>query len=458
MAQIERVTTWPARYKASTLEIHESLRHQIWIASAEVRKALPALRSDKILTKEYSTDFRKLDSTSRLFFSERTLKRELQRMGGRDTLMFLAWLDKTVYYPAARKRGDSHASPPMPEKPSQADEKVNEDEDLHIPVRKLPPPAKPKRVHPLTTGQRKKPSEQARSLRFVRLWRGQFDLLPTLLWGGGAMLVWTLLVWALLLWAIDPGSYRGAFAARQWLVVFLVPAIPSGVIWWCVGVMRSALRSQHEGRGYILALGSFSMCAAILLNATWFSRGIAQEWLSGWIETVFDNVQVSEVIHDKFLGRIVVKGDIGWGSYKALEEALRIKPKLTLIEVQGPGGYVVEGLAMARLIQENHLDTVTLGECASACTFLLAAGKERYLGADAKVGFHRSGRDYNNVSKSWTSADYAIANYYKSRDTTDDFIKQALDTPFNRIWFPAQGQMFTAGYATKRWDERKAGY
>jgi hypothetical protein len=74
------------------------------------------------------------------------------------------------------------------------------------------------------------------------------------------------------------------------------------------------------------------------------------------------------------------------------------------------------------------------------------------------VGFHRSGRDYINVSKSWTSADYAIADYYKSRSTTDDFIKKALDTPFNSIWFPEQGQMFTAGYATKRWDERGAGY
>jgi hypothetical protein len=457
VASQEPVKTWPARYKASILEIHESHRHQIWIASIDVRKALPTLRADKLLSKEYSTDFRKLDSTSRVFFSERALKKEIQRIRTNDALMFLAWLDKTVYYPAARKRGDSHATPPMPEKP-RIEEDADDDEDLHIPARKLPPPPKPKRVHELTTGRRKTVSGGIGALRFVRLWRGQFDLLPTLLWGGAAMLGWTLLVWVLLLWAIDPTSYRGAFAFRQWLIVLLVPAIPSGVIWWCVGVMRAALRSQYESRGYVLALGSFSMCAAILLNASWFSRGIAHEWLSGWIETLLDGVQVSEVVHDKFLGRIVVKGDIGWGSYKALEAALRMKPKLTLVEVEGPGGYVVEGLAMARLIQENQLDTVALGECASACTFLLAAGRERYLGPEAKVGFHRSGRDYINVSKSWTSADYAIADYYKSRSTTDDFIKKALDTPFNSIWFPEQGQMFTAGYATKRWDERKAGY
>jgi hypothetical protein len=89
---------------------------------------------------------------------------------------------------------------------------------------------------------------------------------------------------------------------------------------------------------------------------------------------------------------------------------------------------------------------------------LLAAGGERYLVPVAKVGFHRSGIDFFKPSTSWTRTDYQIADYYKSRAATDDFIKQALDTPFNSIWYPEHGQMFTAGYATKRWDERKAGY
>jgi hypothetical protein len=57
MAQHELLETWTARYKADTLEIHESLRHQIWITSHEVRKVLPALRSDKILIKECSPTF-----------------------------------------------------------------------------------------------------------------------------------------------------------------------------------------------------------------------------------------------------------------------------------------------------------------------------------------------------------------------------------------------------------------
>lgn len=138
---------------------------------------------------------------------------------------------------------------------------------------------------------------------------------------------------------------------------------------------------------------------------------------------------------------------------------LQVTPAgVTLVQVEGPGGYAYEGMQMARLIQSQHLDTVTMENCASACTLLLVAGADRYLGPEAKVGFHRSGTDYFNPSKSWTRTDFELADFYRSRDTSDEFVKQALDTPFNRVWYPDSAQMYAAGYATKRWSERKSGY
>lgn len=113
---------------------------------------------------------------------------------------------------------------------------------------------------------------------------------------------------------------------------------------------------------------------------------------------------------------------------------------------------------MAELIERDQLDTVSLEDCASACTLQLAAGQERYLGPKALVGFHRSGVFGRSRSRSWTKMDYKIAEYYKSRATSEDFIKYALDTPNNKIWEPDPGQMFAAGYATKWWSERKVGY
>ncbi len=88
----------------------------------------------------------------------------------------------------------------------------------------------------------------------------------------------------------------------------------------------------------------------------------------------------------QYLGRIVVRGEIGFGTFKRLEKALQMQPKLTLVQIESPGGYVVEGMAMAALIEKNGLDTVSLESCASACTLLLAAGQERYLGTGATGG------------------------------------------------------------------------
>lgn len=131
---------------------------------------------------------------------------------------------------------------------------------------------------------------------------------------------------------------------------------------------------------------------------------------------------VVELLHAPILGRRVLRGKIGFGSYKALESMLRSNTKLTLIQVESPGGYVIEGLAMAKLIQRMKLDTVSLERCASACTLLLAAGEKRYVGPNAKVGFHRSGVLGQAPSSSWTSTEYELADYYPSRGAIEAFI------------------------------------
>ena len=71
-------------------------------------------------------------------------------------------------------------------------------------------------------------------------------------------------------------------------------------------------------------------------------------------------VSVADVVHDQYLGRIVVRGELGFGTFKRLDKALQMQPRLTLVQIESPGGYVVEGMAMAALIEKNRLDTVSL--------------------------------------------------------------------------------------------------
>lgn len=458
MTYTHPLKSWPAHYKARTIEIHESHRHQVWIASLDVKKILPSLRSDSHLAKVYSTDFRSLDKSKRVFFSERALKKELQYIRSQDALMFLAWLEKNVYYPAARKRGEADALKPMPEK-LRDEEDGQDEEELHIPVRKRPPTPKPQHIqtkvrHPDTASLGKRYIRKP----FSALWRGEVEMFRTILFGGFALVAWIVASEFLIDTVSSPTHYTGSYVWRQWLVLLFILGLGAAVAWWCVGIMRCAIRRQHEGRSFGASLAGFVFGLTLLFYLVPFPLAAASEWMEGWWGTVQGERQAAEVIHDKFLGRIVIRGELGFGTYKRLEAALKQAPMLTLVEIDSPGGYVVEGLAMARLLEKAGADTVSFEECSSACTYLLAAGKERYLGPTSEIGFHRSWSRSHGFGKGWSGADHRVAEFYRSRGTDEAFVKRALDTPGYDLWVPTHGQMFSAGYATKRWDERKAGY
>jgi hypothetical protein len=164
------------------------------------------------------------------------------------------------------------------------------------------------------------------------------------------------------------------------------------------------------------------------------------------------------VIHDPTLGRLVLRGPIGFGSYQVLEKALAMQPHLPLIQVESPGGYVIEGMAMARLISEHHLDTVSLENCASACTFLLAAGEDRFVAANAKVGFHHSWSYGATPTTVWGPTEHLVAKLFQTHGVTEDFIQHALSTPPDDLWIPDAQELIVARFATRLWSERPAGY
>ena len=447
--------TWPARYQANTVGIHETEHHSIWISTVDARKAYPPLRADAVLQKQYPKGIRKLDRGPRLFLSEAALRAELQLTRSKDALMFLAWLDKAVYYPAARKR---EGIPALQRMELDADSTDADDKELHVPVQK---PLRESRVAKAAKPQQQRPDRTAgegSSAVLLRMWRGQESLRRTVLTGGAVAFCWMLVILALLYAVTDQANYTGAYKLRQWGAVVLLALSPLGALGWSVALMRCGLLRHQAGGSMVTSLLAFVLGVCVLVQTVTVSLGLAGEWVSGWWQTVHDDLRVTEVLHDPHLGRIVLRGEIGFGSLAALEKAINTKPTLTLLEVESPGGFVVEGLAMARLIEKHKLDTVSLGECASACTLLLVAGQERYLGPETQVGFHRSWSYAGGFGTGWSRIDHTMADFYSARNTADAFIKTALDTPGYRLWFPTAGQMFDAGYATKRWDERKSGY
>lgn len=98
---------------------------------------------------------------------------------------------------------------------------------------------------------------------------------------------------------------------------------------------------------------------------------------------------------------IQLKSDIRKGDAQALENALSFVDRDAVAKVKGvpmirleldsPGGDVVEALAIGQVLYQNRIMTsVRPGrECVSACVFVLAAGAVRYPSDGAAIGIHR---------------------------------------------------------------------
>lgn len=462
MSKFRQLKTWHTRYKNHQIEIHESAHFVVWIAVKEIRAALPSLRPDPQLVKAHTSGLVKLDDGPRYFFTEEALTKVLTSMGSHDALHLLAALEKSVFYSARRKRGDATCHAPLVSPSVDFSNTQPYEDGTHTPARRLNAPVVATVIasdadEPISeTPQQKRKETPGETLR--NIWLGKASLLRIFFVGGFAVGCWSSLCLMVTAVVIDRDNYTGSYAMRQWIVLLVVLATPMAGIWWGTGMMRCTLRAHREGHHFLVAGSGFVLSSIILTQIVFANLGMAGEWISGWWDMVSSKRAATEVVHDPFLGRIVVRGEIGFGSYLALEQALQMRPKLTLVEIESPGGYVYEGLAMARLIEQNKMDTVSFGVCASACTFLLAAGQERYLGKDALIGFHRSGSYRMLNTSSWSSADYQMASYYRSRNTQDGFIRRALDTPFSGIWIPEHWEMYASGYATKRWSDRKSGY
>jgi len=93
-------------------------------------------------------------------------------------------------------------------------------------------------------------------------------------------------------------------------------------------------------------------------------------------------------IYSEFTNSAFFNGEIGQGDNLDLRRAMR-NHDIEYIVLNSPGGLVFEGLTMAGTIHDNGLTTVIPKDalCASACSFMYFAGKERQ--ALGKLGVHQ---------------------------------------------------------------------
>lgn len=301
-------------------------------------------------------------------------------------------------------------------------------------------------------------------------WRAELSV-PRMLLVSGCLVLGPFLLGALLSQLLDwvrsrlPGVGVGAVvdALQELLYVCAMVLLVAELVWWCYGMHRKFQNLLGESR-----FGLAAMVFLAFLGAGWLTlecsldvaRTLSYPWRAAaaraadscdrsdreWVHRPWSVLAMPE------LGRIVATGSIGEGSAAELQRVLRQYPQLRLLELDSPGGLVREMWKLEEMVARHQLDTLVLGRCASACTSLFLAGQRRYIGAQARFGFHRAGYCGMPPNRPWTTTDYMTSIDYRAKGLDEAFIQEALDAPFEGLWMPAPWQLKRAGFATHWWD------
>lgn len=168
-------------------------------------------------------------------------------------------------------------------------------------------------------------------------------------------------------------------------------------------------------------------------------------------------------------------GSIDVAGYGALQKLLASAPRASELVIASPGGEVLAGRLMASMVNRRHLAVHVEHLCASACTLVLMASRDRSIGPAGRVGFHQSYTiSASPKSKPGAAPASKIAGTRSGsgdRDAFGDdvarrllldagvdkaFIERALSTPSEDMWYPDPDELLRAGVVTRRTDTLRA--
>jgi hypothetical protein len=150
---------------------------------------------------------------------------------------------------------------------------------------------------------------------------------------------------------------------------------------------------------------------------------------------------------DKSGQALSFSGLITVGTARRFEEAISAAPRLKEIRLSSPGGRILEAQRMASSIREHGLNTRVEEQCASACTFVLIAGKERTANENAQIGFHQPSFP-GLTPEQGAGAAAAMRNAYQRAGIARDFVDRAMTAPPQSMYYPDMREMIDAHVIT----------
>lgn len=293
---------------------------------------------------------------------------------------------------------------------------------------------------------------------FARYWRGEYSLV-TSYWiiGPAVTIIAVIVLMAGKYPVMDPRDYNPglsfSIAALSWATVVVLS------IWQVGGIWRSATchidNARKTGRPAPWAkLAKFTTVASLFgLVAQLSVAGVPQ--LSELARMAFlDDPRLPaysvRIMRDG--SEIEISGGIKYGVAGDLARILRHAP-VRVVHLDSLGGRLGEAHKLHDLIKKRGLETFVSGQCLSACTLAFAGGSKRWLGSNARLGFHAP--DFPGMAQfDLNRAIAAQRAVYEGAGFDAAFIDQGLSTPHDRMWTPAMKELLRSGVVTDIADGR----
>ena len=165
---------------------------------------------------------------------------------------------------------------------------------------------------------------------------------------------------------------------------------------------------------------------------------------------------------------VYIIGAIMDDSFLRFDAVLLAAPKLKTVFLASPGGLTIEGRLIAALVRKRGLNTYVEHYCASACTQVFVAGRERTLGAEGELGFHQavglgtngqtsklaasSTRQLAAVTVFGINGNDTLRLAYEQAGIDQPFIAKALARGHEDMWLPSPAELRQSHVITRQAD------
>lgn len=168
-------------------------------------------------------------------------------------------------------------------------------------------------------------------------------------------------------------------------------------------------------------------------------------------------VPSASLTFDPVTNLIYLQGDFEIGIVSAFDDLLQKHPETSGVVLESRGGNVYQGRGIAQIITHNQLDTYSFDRCYSTCVIAYVAGTTRFLGPDAKLGFHtyHLASGLMQILVDVEKEQNKDLSFFREKIPDSAFVEKIFRTECPAIWFPSSAELLSAGVVHERLKKSK---